>query len=119
VGVIWRDYWDSDLRAFATLDNAVATTLDEDNRQVYAVASQILGGDSPDIWAYQQFRHSMRPYLAHPYWCAITTLEEIGSELSAAAHLRYSSGGRLLYGTPGYRAFLRDYTDLKRELQDA
>jgi len=119
VGVTWRESWDAPVETLRSLTPAEIADLLREVRQVRSATEARASDGDLDIWAYQRFRHSLRPVAQHAYWGAVTTLRAIQSELLAAARQRYRRGGGLITGTRPYRQLLGTARAIWKELSDA
>lgn len=115
VGVTWHESWD------VALETLTAIT-PEDLHVLVMQVSELRGGAgdrlSDDIWAYQEFRHALRPVIAHPYWSAAATVRRIQDELLRAGQERYRRDARMLVSTAAYRELLQVTRRLRQELID-
>jgi hypothetical protein len=117
VGVVWREHWDAALAPLERLAHADLESLGAHMAALRAEAGRQMGA-GPELWAYIDLRHEIRPLLAHPYWRAVDTLTGIRGELLRGARARYRGDGRALAGTPAYRALLQTVRAVREELRD-
>lgn len=115
VGAVWRAEWDGALEVLADIGVDEAAALRAQVAAAQAAADAAAGGD---LWAYQALRHAARPARAHPYWAALKAAEAIRAELLRAARARYTSAGKLLVNTPGYRALLKTARQIEGGLRE-
>lgn len=118
VGVVWREGWDGALELLSEVSRDEMHSLREHVVASLQAAEAQLREAPSNVWAYQRLRQLARPALIHAYWGAAETIGIIQAELQRSARARYRSAGKVLSGTPAYKALLLTIRDIREELRD-
>ncbi len=116
VGVVWREGWDVALETLGGLTPEALGNLQKQVETAIKLGAQV---KVEDVWGYQDFRHTMRPVLSHPYWSALAAVGMIQADLRRAASARYRKSGKVLTGTAEYRALLKTVRAVQAAFKDA